>query len=106
MKPSSENIRNRQNNLFGDFVHAARERLGLSLAEAAEMIGCSKSHIWDIERGVAVNPTIGMLANICAALGLELERLAVLAAAVVPGSERRAAMQKYREAKQELGKHV
>lgn len=39
----------------------AREDAELSLSEAAGYIGCTKSHLWEIERGTATNPGLNIL---------------------------------------------
>ena len=49
----------------------ARELLGLSLAEAAKMAGISKSHLWEIEAGRHVNPSLETMRGLSRALGLK-----------------------------------
>lgn len=47
-----------------------REVRGLSLSQAAKLAGCTKAHIWDMEQGKAINPTVKMLAGLGRAYGL------------------------------------
>lgn len=86
--------------------HAAlremRERRGLSLSEAGELIGCTKSHVYDMEHGNARNPTIQILAGIAAAYEIDLGNLAKLAAVDAPGATVRAAISKLVEARREV----
>jgi len=66
--------------IFAQFIKKAREDKGLSLSEAAMLIGCTKSHLWDMESGRATNPTIKTLAGISAALDMNIGQLALIAA--------------------------
>lgn len=66
--------------LFAQYIKDAREENGLSLSAAADLIGCTKSHLWDLEQGRSTNPTIKTLAGISRALELKIETLAVVAA--------------------------
>jgi transcriptional regulator with XRE-family HTH domain len=77
---------------FPQVIRAARERCGLSLSEAADLIDCTKSHVWDMEQGKANNPTIKMLAGIACAYDMDLGVLAHLAAASAPGTDYRRAV--------------
>jgi len=65
---------------FAQFIKEAREDAGMSLAEAAEAIGCTKSYLWDMEQGRATNPTITILVGLAKALDLYLDDLAMTAA--------------------------
>ena len=56
-------------------VKELRAQRQLSLQQLAERAGCTKSHIWDIERGHAINPTINMAVGIANALGVSLDYL-------------------------------
>jgi ribosome-binding protein aMBF1 (putative translation factor) len=53
-----------------------RERLNLSLQEVANRAGITKSHMWEMEQGRAVNPTIGTVHGIAKALGIPFVELA------------------------------
>lgn len=66
--------------MFAQFIKDAREDAGLSLSEAAELIGCTKSYLWDMEQGRATNPTITILVGLAKALDLYLDDLAMTAA--------------------------
>lgn len=63
--------------IFAQFIKDAREEKGMSLSETADLIGCTKSHLWDLERGRSTNPTIKTLAGISTALELDIGRLAL-----------------------------
>jgi transcriptional regulator with XRE-family HTH domain len=65
---------------FGGYIRQARERRGFSLSEAAKLVGCTKSYLWDIEQDRATNPTIKTLAGLSKAYAVSLSGLAVRAA--------------------------
>lgn len=69
---------------FGQFIKEARENAGMSLTEAAEAIGCTKSYLWDMEQGRATNPTITIMVGLAKALDLYLDNLAMVAATSLP----------------------
>lgn len=54
---------------------ALREKRGLSLQEAGDRAGFTKSHMWEFEQGRAVNPTIRMLLGLARAYGVSLEHI-------------------------------
>lgn len=66
---------------LGPFIKQAREGKELSLSAAARAVGCTKSHLWDLEQGRSTNPTIQTLVGISNALGVEIGKLARIAAA-------------------------
>jgi len=74
--------------LFANYIREAREDKGLSLTEAAELIGCTKSYLWDLEHARAKNPTITILVGITKALDLYLDDLALAAAASIASPKR------------------
>jgi transcriptional regulator with XRE-family HTH domain len=47
----------------------------LTLQEAGDRAGFAKSHMWEFERGRAVNPTIRMLLGLARAYGVSLEHI-------------------------------
>lgn len=61
---------------LGEEIRAARERTSMSLQEVADASGYTKSHVWEIEKGRARNPSIGMVAALAKALGVPFLRLA------------------------------
>jgi len=65
---------------FPSYIRHARERNDLSLSEAAARVGCTKSHLWDLEQGRSDNPTIKTLTGIAQAFGESLSYLSELAA--------------------------
>lgn len=60
---------------IGPFIAKRRAQLGLSLEALAERAGTTKSHIWELEKGRARNPTIGMAIALCGALQCSLNSL-------------------------------
>lgn len=61
---------------LGESVKRLRERCGLSLQEVADRSLLSKAHIWEIESGSSVNPTIRSLCCIAIALDVLPDELA------------------------------
>lgn len=57
-------------------IAAERGTLGLSLQEVADRAGITKSHMWELERGRAVNPTIWTVYGLSRALGVPFSRMA------------------------------
>jgi len=57
---------------FGPKIRERRKALGLTLTELARMVGTSKSHLSDIERGVSTNTSFEMVARISTALGADV----------------------------------
>lgn len=53
-----------------------RSRLGLSLQEVADRAGITKSHMWEIEAGRSVNPTIRTVYGLAIALGIPFVSMA------------------------------
>lgn len=47
-----------------------RANLGLSLQEVADRAGITKSHMWELEQGRSINPTIRTVHAIAKALGI------------------------------------
>lgn len=60
---------------FGEFLRQCRKNLGLTLDEAANVIICSKSYIWELENGT-IEPSFKMAIKISNAFGIELITLA------------------------------
>lgn len=57
------------------FIATRRKELGLSLDEVARRAGCTKSHVWELEKGRTANPTIGIALALCDALQCSLNSL-------------------------------
>lgn len=55
---------------LGEMVKNNRHALGMSLEDVAKKAGFTKSHIWEIEAGRSVNPTVQTVAGLAQALGL------------------------------------
>ena len=49
---------------LGSRVNDLRVAKNDSLQKTADAVGTSKAHIWQIERGKALNPSIGLLKNL------------------------------------------
>lgn len=62
--------------LLGSALREARTQRGWSLASAAEQLGCTKPHLWDMETGRSDNPTLKLVARIAVVYGLPPHRLA------------------------------
>lgn len=56
---------------FGRRVRLHREKLGMSLADVGAGAGCSRQNVHKLEKAIG-NPTVGTLARVAHALGLEL----------------------------------
>jgi len=57
---------------FGPKIRERRKALQLTLTELASLVGTSKSHLSDIERGVSTNTSLEMVARISNALGADV----------------------------------
>jgi len=57
-------------------IVAEREKQGLSLQEVADRAGITKSHMWEVEQGRAVNPTVRTVYGIAKALGVPFVSMA------------------------------
>lgn len=60
---------------LGAFIKSRRAALNMSLDEVAKRAGCTKSHVWELERGTSKNPTINMALALCDALQCSLNSL-------------------------------
>ena len=56
---------------FGRRVRLHREKQGMSLADVGAGAGCSRQNVHKLEKAIG-NPTVGTLARVAHALGLEL----------------------------------
>jgi len=54
---------------FAEKMHRYRKQAKLSLQDVADAAGMTKSHIWEMEQGRSVNPTVRAVWSIAAALG-------------------------------------
>jgi transcriptional regulator with XRE-family HTH domain len=50
---------------FKDLIKSKRLEKGWTLEMAANLIGTSKSQIWELENGATTNPTATTLAGLC-----------------------------------------
>lgn len=60
---------------LGKRIKDLREDKGESLQQTADAVGTSKAHIWQIERGKADNPAIGVLARLADHFGVSVAYL-------------------------------
>lgn len=64
-----------ENLTFAVRLRESRERKGLSLQKLADMIGASKAHIWDLEKGRTTNPSLEILVGLSRALDVSIANL-------------------------------
>lgn len=57
---------------LGKRVKDLRESKGESLQQTADAVGTSKAHVWQIERGKANNPAIGVLTRLADHFGVSV----------------------------------
>ncbi|MBP7622409.1 MAG: helix-turn-helix domain-containing protein [Xanthomonadales bacterium] len=55
---------------LSDLLTAARKTRGLSLQKAADLIGCTKGYLWELEKGSQSNPTLKMIVSMTTIYGL------------------------------------
>lgn len=60
---------------MGQYINARRARLGLSLDALAQRTDMSKTHVWEIEKGRAKNPTLWVILALCDGLQCSLNDL-------------------------------
>jgi transcriptional regulator with XRE-family HTH domain len=60
---------------ISNYIAARRKHLGFSLDHLASRMGCSKSHIWELEKGRLKNPTLWMALSLCDGLNCSLNEL-------------------------------
>lgn len=60
---------------FSKTAKALRQRHGLSLQKAADRIGVSKAHIWELERGESANPSLNLIERMATAYGVSIATL-------------------------------
>lgn len=60
---------------FSKTAKALREKHGLSLQKAADCIGVSKAHIWELERGASSNPSLNIIERMATAYGVSVASL-------------------------------
>ena len=58
-----------------DTMIAKRLQKGLSLQDAANLIGISKTHFWDLETGKSKNPSYDLLEKISDKFGISISSL-------------------------------
>ena len=60
---------------MGSYINARRAQLGLSLGMLGERTEISKTHVWEIEKGRAKNPTLWVILALCDGLQCSLNDL-------------------------------
>jgi transcriptional regulator with XRE-family HTH domain len=63
-------------NPLGSLVATYREANSLSLQEAANRAGVSKTYLWEIETGKATDPPFAIIVRLARAYGINLNTLA------------------------------
>ena len=61
---------------LGERINQHRKAMRLSLDDLAKRAGITKSHLWEMEQGRAINPTIGTVSAVASALGVHFADLA------------------------------
>lgn len=59
-----------------EMIASERAKIDLSLQEVADRAGITKSHMWELENGRSVNPTIATVNGLARALGIPFVELA------------------------------
>jgi len=57
-------------------IAGARHDMGFSLQDVADRAGITKSHLWDLEQGRSVNPTVRTIHGLAEALCLPFASMA------------------------------
>ena len=73
---------------LGETIREARKFRSMSLQDVADEAQITKSHLWELEKGRARNPTVVTLLGIAVALNMDPGALAGLAFADMPGVKR------------------
>lgn len=60
---------------FSSKLKELRLQKGLSLQDAADLIGISKTHFWDLETGKSKNPSYDLLEKISNKFGISISSL-------------------------------
>ena len=60
---------------LGETIKALRVKRSLSLGKLSSAADISKQHLWDLERGASDNPSVEVLVNLSAALGVPASQL-------------------------------
>jgi transcriptional regulator with XRE-family HTH domain len=60
---------------MGDRLRELRLARGESLQKAATPVGCSKPHLWELERGITDNPTLDLLRRLAQHYGVTVSYL-------------------------------
>jgi transcriptional regulator with XRE-family HTH domain len=82
---------------LGEEVKLARTRSRMSLQDVADASGFTKSHVWEIEQGRALNPTVALIAGLSRGLGVPFLRLAQAALNSTYPAESRVGVRALRE---------
>jgi transcriptional regulator with XRE-family HTH domain len=67
-------------------LRQARETKGLSLQEAAGMLGTTKGHLHDLESGRSDNPTLRLIAALVIVYGVRPEAMVACALSAPPSN--------------------
>lgn len=66
---------------LGEVIKAGRMARGMSLDDVAQVAGCTKSHVWQLERDRSRNPTVALVYGLAKALGVPFPVVAAAALA-------------------------
>lgn len=61
--------------MLGDRIRKYRTDKGLSLEELANMVGSTKSYIWEIEKKPEIKPSADLISKIASALNVTIDAL-------------------------------
>lgn len=68
---------------LGESMKLRRAERGMSLQDVADAADLTKAHVWDLEQGKCINPTVRSILGVASALHLDPAVLASLAIADV-----------------------
>ncbi|HEJ9418601.1 TPA: helix-turn-helix transcriptional regulator, partial [Proteus mirabilis] len=61
--------------MLGERIRKYRTDKGLSLEELANMVGSTKSYIWEIEKKPEIKPSADLISKIASALNVTIDAL-------------------------------
>lgn len=60
---------------LGNMIRALRTNAGESLSQAAQAIGCTRGHLWELEQSIAANPTLFTLRRLSQHYGVTVAKI-------------------------------
>lgn len=61
---------------LGELIKTRREAQEYSLQDVADSCGISKAHLWDLEQGNSLNPSLGLAIRLGMALNIPISCIA------------------------------